>query len=56
MEKGEQFPQFVLQDENGETFDSKMLEGIRYVIYFYPKDSTPGCTTEAVIKEMERSL
>ena len=48
MEKGEQFPQFVLQDENGETFDSKMLEGIRYVIYFYPKDSTPGCTTEAV--------
>ena len=48
MEKGEQFPQFVLQDENGETFDSKMLEGIRYVSYFYPKDSTPGCTTEAV--------
>ena len=48
MEKGEQFPQFVLQDENGETFDSKMLEGIRYVIYFYPKDSTPGCPTEAV--------
>ena len=47
MEKGEQFPQFVLQDENGETFDSKMLEGIRYVIYFYPKDNTPGCTAEA---------
>lgn len=48
MEKGEQFPQFVLQDENGETFDSRMLEGIRYVIYFYPKDNTPGCTTEAL--------
>ena len=47
MEKGEQFPQFVLQDENGETFDSKMLEGIRYVIYFYPKDNTPGCTRQA---------
>ena len=47
MEKGEQFPQFVLQDENGETFDSRMLEGIRYVIYFYPKDSTSGCTAQA---------
>lgn len=48
MEKGERFPDFVLMDENGEEFDSKMLEGMRYVIYFYPKDSTPGCTREAV--------
>ncbi len=47
MEVGDTFPHFVLTDENGETFDSKMLEGIRYVIYFYPKDNTPGCTKEA---------
>jgi peroxiredoxin len=47
MEKGDKFPAFVLQDENGEEFDSRQLEGIRYVIYFYPKDNTAGCTTEA---------
>ena len=48
MEAGDRFPTFTLADENGEMFDSRMLEGLRYIIYFYPKDSTPGCTTEAV--------
>ena len=48
MEAGEKFPDFVLQDANGETFDSKTLKGKRYVIYFYPKDNTSGCTREAV--------
>ena len=47
MEVGDRFPDFVLQDENGEVFDSKQLEGVRYVIYFYPKDNTGGCTREA---------
>ncbi|MFA7186179.1 MAG: peroxiredoxin [Victivallales bacterium] len=42
------FPGFVLNDENGERFDSKELEGVRYVIYFYPKDNTSGCTKEAL--------
>ncbi|MBE6523929.1 MAG: peroxiredoxin [Thermoplasmata archaeon] len=48
MEAGDKFPAFVLQDENGDTFDSKTLAGKRYVIYFYPKDNTSGCTREAV--------
>lgn len=48
MEVGERFPHFVLTDENGEVFDSKFLEGIRHIVYFYPKDNTPGCTQEAV--------
>jgi peroxiredoxin Q/BCP len=48
MEAGEKFPAFVLQDENGDTFDSKTLAGKRYVIYFYPRDNTGGCTREAV--------
>ena len=47
MDVGDKFPDFVLQDENGETFDSKALAGKRYVIYFYPKDNTSGCTREA---------
>ncbi|MDN5357702.1 MAG: peroxiredoxin [Candidatus Methanomethylophilaceae archaeon] len=48
MEIGEKFPDFLLADENGEMFDSKALAGVRYVIYFYPKDNTAGCTREAV--------
>lgn len=48
MEVGDRFPDFVLPDENGEDFDSKMLNGVRYVIYFYPKDNTSGCTKEAI--------
>lgn len=47
MEVGDRFPEFRLKDENGEELDSSSLEGIRYVIYFYPKDNTPGCTKEA---------
>lgn len=47
MEVGDSFPAFRLKDENGEDLDSTTLEGIRYVIYFYPKDNTPGCTKEA---------
>lgn len=48
MQKGDEFPHFVLQDENGETVDSKQLLGLRYIVFFYARDNTPGCTTEAV--------
>lgn len=48
MEVGDVFPEFLLADENGESVDSKNLEGIRYVIYFYPRDNTSGCTKEAL--------
>ena len=47
MEKGDVFPDFVLLDSDGSSFDSRQLSGMRYVIYFYSKDNTPGCTTEA---------
>ena len=47
MQVGEKFPDFVLTDENDQVFDSKPLNGIRYIIYFYPKDNTGGCTAEA---------
>ena len=47
MQVGERFPDFVLTDEYGDVFDSKLLQNIRYIIYFYPKDNTSGCTTEA---------
>ena len=47
MQVGERFPDFKLPDENEQIIDSKLLENIRYIIYFYPKDNTSGCTTEA---------
>jgi peroxiredoxin Q/BCP len=48
MDVGDRFPEFILKDENGEDFNGSSLDGIRYVIYFYPKDGTAGCTKEAI--------
>lgn len=40
-------PNFSLPDENGQVVSKASLKGTRFVLYFYPKDSTPGCTTQA---------
>lgn len=40
-------PNFKLADENGEPHELKEFLGKPVVLYFYPKDDTPGCTTEA---------
>jgi peroxiredoxin Q/BCP len=40
-------PSFELLDQSGDTRSSSELSGQPYVLYFYPKDDTPGCTTEA---------
>ncbi len=47
MQPGDAFPHFTLADENGETVDSLQLVGLRYVVFFYAKDRTAGCTQEA---------
>lgn len=45
---GSTIPPFTLSDQNGQTFDIKSVLGKKnLVIYFYPKDDTPGCTKEA---------
>lgn len=44
---GLEVPDFSLPATNGQTFRLDELRGKPLVIYFYPKDSTPGCTTEA---------
>jgi peroxiredoxin Q/BCP len=45
---GDKAPSFVAVDANGTSFDSKDIIGKKpVVIYFYPKDNTPGCTMQA---------
>lgn len=44
---GEKFPEFELKNQNGEIVSSKDLKGSKSVVYFYPRDNTPTCTTEA---------
>jgi peroxiredoxin Q/BCP len=44
---GDRAPAFKLADENGKAVSLGDFKGKQVVLYFYPKDSTPGCTTEA---------
>lgn len=47
LKVGEQAPDFSLPDQHGKTVALKSLKGKQVVLYFYPKDDTPGCTKEA---------
>ena len=47
IEAGEPAPNFELSDDNGNVVSLKSLAGKPVVLYFYPKDDTPGCTKEA---------
>lgn len=44
---GDSLPLFKLQNQNGKLIDSQSFKGHPLVVYFYPKDDTPGCTAEA---------
>ncbi|HBR86711.1 MAG TPA: peroxiredoxin [Candidatus Marinimicrobia bacterium] len=44
---GEPAPEFSLSDENGKMHSLSQYRGQKIVVYFYPKDDTPGCTKEA---------
>jgi peroxiredoxin Q/BCP len=47
VEAGQQAPDFALESDSGETVRLSDLRGKSVILYFYPKDDTPGCTTEA---------
>jgi peroxiredoxin Q/BCP len=47
LEEGQPAPDFSAKDQNGDTINLKDLRGKKIVVYFYPKDDTPGCTAEA---------
>ncbi|NBD12547.1 thioredoxin-dependent thiol peroxidase [Corallococcus sp. c25j21] len=44
---GDKAPGFSLPDQSGATVSLSQFKGRHVVLYFYPKDATPGCTTEA---------
>lgn len=47
LQKGDNAPNFSLQDQNGDTRTLDEFKGNPFVLYFYPRDDTPGCTKEA---------
>ncbi len=54
---GEKAPLFKGLNQFGKEIDTTNLVGKKYVIYFYPKDSTPGCTAQACsIRDGEQAL
>lgn len=48
LKEGQSAPDFSVQDQNGKDVSLKGLAGKWVVLYFYPKDNTPGCTIEAI--------
>ena len=47
LEKGDDAPAFELENIDGVKINLKDFAGKKVILYFYPKDNTPGCTTEA---------
>jgi peroxiredoxin Q/BCP len=47
LEPGSTIPEFTATDQNGKTQTRDSFNGRKFVIYFYPKAFTPGCTTES---------
>ena len=48
VNEGEKAPDFTLQADDGGQMSLKDYRGKKVVLYFYPKDGTPGCTREAI--------
>lgn len=44
---GDKAPSFTAKDQDGNTITLDQFKGKKVILYFYPKDDTPGCTTEA---------
>lgn len=47
LREGDKAPDFKVNDQDGKSISSKDYKGKKWVVFFYPKASTPGCTAEA---------
>jgi peroxiredoxin Q/BCP len=47
LKEGDKAPSFSTEDEKGNIVSSKALKGQKYIVFFYPRDNTPGCTKQA---------
>lgn len=47
LKPGDKAPDFAGKNQNGEVVKLEDFKGEKLILYFYPKDNTPGCTTEA---------
>jgi thioredoxin-dependent peroxiredoxin len=47
LKEGDKAPDFAAKDQNGKTISLADFKGKTVILYFYPKDDTPGCTAEA---------
>ena len=47
LTEGDRAPAWEMSTDDGSVVSSASLSGRRYILYFYPKDDTPGCTTQA---------
>jgi thioredoxin-dependent peroxiredoxin len=47
LQAGDKAPEFAVKDQDGNEVTLNGLKGKKVVLYFYPKDNTPGCTAEA---------
>jgi peroxiredoxin Q/BCP len=47
LKEGDKAPDFTANDQNGKTVSLSDFKGKNVILYFYPKDDTPGCTAEA---------
>ena len=57
LQKGDKAPEFEGIDQDGNPIKSSDYKGKKYVVFFYPKASTPGCTAEACdLRDNENAL
>jgi peroxiredoxin Q/BCP len=47
LKAGDKAPDFTAKDQNGKEISLSQFKGTQVILYFYPKDDTPGCTAEA---------
>ena len=51
LEAGMKAPEFALPDQNGKVHTLEEYKGKKVILYFYPRDNTPGCTNRHVVSE-----